>query len=178
MKFHKFCAGMLALLAAGVVWSASDSSNQEKLAQKYEAVVDEKAAAARTMLPAEVQPQAPAPKPQQRQALTPQQWSKTLAGMPQAEVFQGFSVHSKHFCSSCHGKQGLADTPNWPDVAGQPSAREHRPEASLRPKALCSVPSIARQTPTTFLFAMRRQHLPQAPDAPAFCEPSRCVQRR
>lgn len=31
-------------------------------------------------------------------------------------------MHSKQFCASCHGKEGIADTPNWPDVAGQPYA--------------------------------------------------------
>ena len=42
--------------------------------------------------------------------------------MPKAEVMNGFAVHSKQFCASCHGKEGIADTPNWPDVAGQPYA--------------------------------------------------------
>ena len=111
MKTLKYLAatGLLAAAAAAV---AAESSS----------VISEQAGAKNSTMTSDVAVQAPAPAPKQKTALSPEEWERVLAAMPKAEVMKGFAVHSKQFCASCHGKEGIADTPNWPDVAGQPYA--------------------------------------------------------
>lgn len=53
-------------------------------------------------------------------AFTPAELDKAVASLPKANVMGGFAVHSKQFCGSCHGPNGIAPTANWPHVAGQP----------------------------------------------------------
>lgn len=111
MKTLKYlaAAGLLAAAAAAVAAEGSP-------------VISEQAGAKNSTVTADVAVQAPAPAVKQKTALSPEEWQRVLAAMPKAEVMNGFAVHSKQFCASCHGKEGIADTPNWPDVAGQPYA--------------------------------------------------------
>ena len=111
MKTLKYlaAAGLLAAAAAAVAAEGSP-------------VISEQAGAKNSTVTADVAVQAPAPVVKQKTALSPEEWQRVLAAMPKAEVMNGFAVHSKQFCASCHGKEGIADTPNWPDVAGQPYA--------------------------------------------------------
>lgn len=111
MKTLKYlaAAGLLAAAAAAVAAEGSP-------------VISEQAGAKNSTVTADVTVQAPAPAVKQKTALSPEEWQRVLAAMPKAEVINGFAVHSKQFCASCHGKEGIADTPNWPDVAGQPYA--------------------------------------------------------
>ena len=97
MKTLKYltAAGLLAAAAAAVATEGSS-------------VISEQAGAKNSTVTADVAVQAPTPAVKQKTA--------------KAEVMNGFAVHSKQFCASCHGKEGIADTPNWPDVAGQPYA--------------------------------------------------------
>ena len=111
MKTLKYltAAGLLAAAAAAVATEGSS-------------VISEQAGAKNSTVTADVAVQAPTPAVKQKTALSPEEWQRVLAAMPKAEVMNGFAVHSKQFCASCHGKEGIADTPNWPDVAGQPYA--------------------------------------------------------
>lgn len=54
-------------------------------------------------------------------AFTPAELDKAVASLPKANVMGGFAVHSKQFCGSCHGPNGIAPTANWPHVAASPS---------------------------------------------------------
>ena len=111
MKTLKYlaAAGLLAAAAAAVAAEGSP-------------VISDQAGAKNSTVTADVAVQAPAPAVKQKTALSPEEWQRVLAAMPKAEVMNGFAVHSKQFCASCHGKEGIADTSNWPDVAGQPYA--------------------------------------------------------
>lgn len=53
-------------------------------------------------------------------ALTPEAFDSALASLPKPNPMGGFAVHSKQFCGSCHGPNGISPTANWPHVAGQP----------------------------------------------------------
>lgn len=66
-------------------------------------------------------------------AFTPAELDKAVASLPKANVMGGFAVHSKQFCGSCHGPNGIAPTANWPHVAGQP-LRGHRQGAPRLPR--------------------------------------------
>ena len=114
MKKNRYALGALAVAVTAL---ASASS-----ALAAGAPIDEKKAAAAVELPAGTAVQAPLPEVKQKKALTAEEWKAITARLPKAELMNGFAVHSKHFCASCHGKEGLADTSNWPDIAGQPAA--------------------------------------------------------
>ena len=43
-------------------------------------------------------------------AFTPAELDKAVASLPKANVMGGFAVHSKQFCGSCHGPNGIAPT--------------------------------------------------------------------
>lgn len=111
MKTLRYLAAV-GLLAASSVTVAAESSS----------LISEQAGANNSTVMANVAVQTPVLVAKQKTALLPEQWQCVLASMPKAEVMNGFAVHSKQFCASCHGRKGLADTPNWPDVAGQPYA--------------------------------------------------------
>ena len=102
------------LAAAGLLAAA--------VAAEASSVISEQEGAKNSTVTADVAVQVPAPAVKQKTALSPEEWQRVLASMPKSEVMNGFAVHSKQFCASCHGKEGIADTPNWPDVAGQPYA--------------------------------------------------------
>ena len=114
MKTLKYltAAGLLAAAAAAVATEGSS-------------VISEQAGAKNSTVTADVAVQAPTPAVKQKTALSPEEWQRVLAAMPKAEVMNGFAVHSKQFCASCHGKEGIADTPNWPDVAAGVQWRGH-----------------------------------------------------
>ena len=88
-------------------------------------------------------------------AFTPAELDKAVASLPKANVMGGFAVHSKQFCGSCHGPNGIAPTANWPHVAGQPfevtgkalGCRQapHRPADRRRLGALRDAPRPRRQ---------------------------------
>lgn len=46
-------------------------------------------------------------------AFTPAELDAAVAKLPKANVMGGFAVHSKQFCGSCHGPNGIAPTANW-----------------------------------------------------------------
>lgn len=100
-------AGLLAAAAAAVAAEGSP-------------VISEQAGAKNSTVTADVAVQAPAPAVKQKTALSPEEWQRVLAAMPKAEVMNGFAVHSKQFCGSCHGPNGISQTSAWPHVAGQP----------------------------------------------------------
>ncbi len=53
-------------------------------------------------------------------AFTPNEFAAIMAKMPTPTELGGVQVHAKQFCGSCHGSHGVAQTANWPHVAGQP----------------------------------------------------------
>lgn len=53
-------------------------------------------------------------------ALTPEAFDAVVASLPEPNPLGGFAVHSKQFCGSCHGPNGISQTSAWPHVAGQP----------------------------------------------------------
>lgn len=133
-------AGLLAAAAAAVAAEGSP-------------VISEQAGAKNSTVTADVEVQAPAPALKQKTALSPEEWQRVLASMPKSEVMNGFAVHSKQFCASCHGKEGIADTPNWPDVAGQPYA--------VTVKALLDYRDGRRKgTPASDLMSLQPPSLP------------------
>lgn len=54
------------------------------------------------------------------QNLTPADIVAQVRKLPAPTALGGFAVHSKHFCASCHGPNGIAPTAAWPHVSGQP----------------------------------------------------------
>lgn len=114
MKKNRYALGALAVAVTALASAGS--------ALAAGAPIDEKKASAAVEFPAGTAVQAPLPEVKQKKALTAEEWKAITARLPKAELMNGFSVHSKHFCASCHGKEGLADTSNWPDIAGQPAA--------------------------------------------------------
>lgn len=114
-------------------------------------------------------------------AFTPAELDKAVASLPKANVMGGFAVHSKQFCGSCHGPNGIAPTANWPHVAGQPfevtakalldyrdGRRTGGAQAAITPCAAChgmtgkgrsngKVPVLHGQNPT-YLAAQLRDY--------------------
>ena len=43
-------------------------------------------------------------------ALTPEAFDAVVASLPEPNPLGGFAVHSKQFCGSCHGPNGIAPT--------------------------------------------------------------------
>ena len=103
MKTLKYlaAAGLLAAAAAAVAAEGSP-------------VISEQAGAKNSTVTADVAVQAPAPAVKQKTALSPEEWQRVSAAMPKAEVMNGFAVHSKQFCASCHGKEGSRFLPGLP----------------------------------------------------------------
>ncbi len=108
MKSLKFLAGSVLFVLAA--------------AAHAECVISEADGAQNAAASSAAAVQAPLAKTEQVKAITPQDWQRVFSAMPKANLMNGFAVHSKQFCASCHGKEGLSNTPNWPDVAGQPYA--------------------------------------------------------
>ena len=109
-------------------------------------------------------------------AFTPAELDKAVASLPKANVMGGFAVHSKQFCGSCHGPNGIAPTANWPHVAGPPVegvdvarlVRKGDPARAITPCAAChgmtgkgrsngKVPVLHGQNPT-YLAAQLRDY--------------------
>ena len=44
---------------------------------------------------------------------------QALDSRPFGDPLRGETLNTQHMCASCHGKDGIAPTPNWPSVAGQ-----------------------------------------------------------
>jgi len=44
---------------------------------------------------------------------------QALESRPTGDPLRGKDLNTQHMCASCHGKEGIAPTPNWPSVAGQ-----------------------------------------------------------
>ena len=102
MKKNRYALGALAVAVTALASAGS--------ALAAGAPIDEKKASAAVELPAGTAVQAPLPEVKQKKALTAEEWKAITARLPKAELMNGFAVHSKHFCASCHGKEGLADT--------------------------------------------------------------------
>ena len=52
-------------------------------------------------------------------ALTPEAFDAVVASLPEPNPLGGFAVHSKQFCGSCHGPNGISQTSAWPHVAAR-----------------------------------------------------------
>lgn len=109
--------GFKAAIAVALMGLASSVFAADAAA--YDKLIDEKAAAAESQKTVEVQ--APVPAIKQGTALTNEEWNAIIAKLPKGSRDGGLAAHGKHFCSSCHGGQGLAPTDQWPDVSGQPA---------------------------------------------------------
>lgn len=59
-------------------------------------------------------------------ALSTTELRALLAAMPRGDAARGQQLHQQQFCASCHGNEGVAPTPNWPHVAGQPVAYTYK----------------------------------------------------
>lgn len=57
---------------------------------------------------------------------TPASLAAALAAMPQGDIERGRQLNRDLMCASCHGDEGLAPTPNWPNVAGQKAAYTYK----------------------------------------------------
>lgn len=44
---------------------------------------------------------------------------QALEARPVGDPLRGEELNTQHMCASCHGKDGIAPTTNWPSVAGQ-----------------------------------------------------------
>ena len=65
-------------------------------------------------------PAAPERAPLPTQNLTAADIVRQVDELPAPTALGGFAVHSKNFCGSCHGPNGVAQTAMWPHVSGQP----------------------------------------------------------
>ena len=65
-------------------------------------------------------PAAPERAPLPTQNLTAADIVRQVDELPAPTALGGFAVHSKNFCESCHGPNGVAQTAMWPHVSGQP----------------------------------------------------------
>jgi cytochrome c553 len=52
-------------------------------------------------------------------ALTVSGWQGLLTAMPLGDAERGKALYEDRGCSGCHGTKGVADSPNWPVLAGQ-----------------------------------------------------------
>lgn len=66
---------------------------------------------------------AAAPRPA---ALSTTELRALLATMPRGDAARGQQLQQQQFCASCHGNEGVAPTPHWPHVAGQPAAYTYK----------------------------------------------------